>query len=266
KIVGNGAEIRPVTGLPSIRDADMSVRISGHSATINIGRGNIETSAGRKLAITNGVFEVPDTSVDAPPARVRFRLDGPVPAAAELDYRKPRGDADAEVRVTTTLDDNARGKLGFDVGAYMSGPVPVKINGRVPAIEGDSRYAVEADLTQARVDKLLPGWTKPPGQPARAAFTLVSKPQLTRFDDLVIESANTSVKGTVEIDDSGEVISANLPIFQLSDGDKAMLKAERGPDGALRVLMRGEVYDGRGFVKSAMAGPSTDQARQHTRD
>jgi len=359
KIVGNGAEIRPVTGLPSIRDADMSVRISGHSATINIGRGNIETSAGRKLAITNGVFEVPDTSVDAPPARVRFRLDGPVPAAAELlaserlrefsgaplepatsrgtlaaqvalgmalrpdlppgstqyminmdvsnfaaerlvmgqkveaatlrvsannqgyyirgdvklngvpaalDYRKPRGDADAEVRVTTTLDDNARGKLGFDVGAYMSGPVPVKINGRVPAIEGDSRYAVEADLTQARVDKLLPGWTKPPGQPARAAFTLVSKPQLTRFDDLVIESANTSVKGTVEIDDSGEVISANLPIFHLSDGDKAMLKAERGPDGALRVLMRGEVYDGRGFVKSAMAGPSTDQARQHTRD
>src|SRR5262249_24921794 len=56
-------------------------------------------------------------------------------------------------------------------------------------------------------------------------------------------------------------VSANLPVFQLSDGDKATLRAERGPDGALRVMMRGEVYDGRGFVKQAMAGPSGDQAK-----
>ena len=53
-----------------------------------------------------------------------------IPAA--LDYRKPRGDADAEVRMQATLDDAGRGKLGFDVGSYLSGPVPVKINGRVP--------------------------------------------------------------------------------------------------------------------------------------
>ena len=35
----------------------------------------------------------------------------------------------------------------------------------------------------------------------------------------------------------------------MSDGDKATLKAERGPDGALQVTMRGDVYDGRSFVK-----------------
>jgi hypothetical protein len=60
EINGTGAEIRPVEGLPSIRDADMSVRISGRTATVNVGRGNIELAPNRKH-VTNGVFEVPDT-------------------------------------------------------------------------------------------------------------------------------------------------------------------------------------------------------------
>ena len=40
--------------------------------------------SGRKLVMSAGVFEVPDTAPHEPPARVHFKLDGPVPAAAEL--------------------------------------------------------------------------------------------------------------------------------------------------------------------------------------
>ena len=80
EIAGNGAELRPVYGLPAIRDADINVRISGRTAVIGLGRGNIELSPGRKLAITNGSFEVADTHLNSPPAKIRFRLDGPVPA------------------------------------------------------------------------------------------------------------------------------------------------------------------------------------------
>ena len=185
---------------------------------------------------------------------------------ASLDYRKPRGDGDAEVKVMATLDENARGKLGFDVGAYLSGPVPIKLNGRVPAIEGDSRYAIEADLTQARVDRLLPGWVKPAGKTARATFTLVNRAQSSRFEDLMIEAPGASIKGTVDLDESGELQSANFPVFNLSEGDKATVKAERGADGTLKVTMRGEVYDARGYLKTAMAGPSLEQAKQHSRD
>jgi hypothetical protein len=39
RIVGHGAEIRPVDGLPPIRDADIDVRITGRTAVINLGRG-----------------------------------------------------------------------------------------------------------------------------------------------------------------------------------------------------------------------------------
>jgi hypothetical protein len=361
EITGNGAELRPVEGLPVIHDADLAVTIVGRKVTVNVSRGNVEMSPGHKLAITNGVFEVPDTFPKAPPAKVRFHIDGPVQAAAELllldrlrdfaaspldpttsrgllsaqvslglplkedlppgsstytvnidvsnfaaehmvmgqkveaatmhvvannqgywikgdvklngtpatlDYRKPRGDADAEVRLQATLDETARGKLGFDLGSYLSGPVPVKVSGHVAGLDGgESRYAIDADITQARLDNLLPGWTKPPGKPAHATFTVVSRPQQsTRFDDVTIDAAGTSVKGGLEVDDSGQVLTANFPVFNLSDGDKTTLKAERGPDGALRVMIRGDVYDGRNFVKSAMAGPAGNQAKQESKD
>ena len=39
------------------------------------------------------------------------------------------------------------------------------------------------------------------------------------------------------------------------------MRAERGPDGALRVTVRGDVYDGRGFIKSSMSGPTPGQAK-----
>jgi hypothetical protein len=353
QVIGHGAEIRPIEGLPAIRDADVSVHISGRTASINVGRGNVEISPGRKLSITSGVFEVPDHFPKAPPAKVRFRLDGSVPAAAELlgmqrlrdfsgapvepatsrgtltaqvtlalplkedlapgaslytinmdvanfaaermvmgqkveaallkvtannlghwirgdvkingvasvlDYRKPR-DGDADIRVQATLDENARSKFGFDLGGALSGPVPIKLSGRVPD-EGESRFAVEADLTPAKVDNLLPGWLKPPGRAGRATFTLINKPTGTRFEDLVIEASGAAVKGTVEVGSSGDVVSANFPVFALSDGDKATLKAERGADGALRMIVRGDVYDGRGFVKSTLTGAGSNKQKQ----
>src|SRR5581483_5854554 len=177
--------------------------------------------------------------------------------AASLEYRKPRGDGDAEVRIQSTLDEHARTKLGVDLAGYVTGPMPVRIGGRIPANDGDSRYAVEADLTQVKIDNLLPGWLKPQGKAARATFTVVNKGQSTRVDDISIESAGSLVKGSIDMDEGGQIVAANFPVFTLSEGDKTVLKADRGPDGTLRVTMRGDVYDGRNFVKSAMGGPSS---------
>ena len=109
---------------------------------------------------------------------------------------------------------------------------------------------VEADLTQAKIDNLMPGWVKPAGKSGRATFTVINKDKATRFEDLVIDGAGALVKGSAEIDSSGDLVSANFPVFALSDGDKTSLKADRANDGTLRLAMRGEVYDGRNFVKS----------------
>ena len=67
-----------------------------------------------------------------------------------------------------------------------------------------------------------------------------------------------SIKGSLEIDQNGDLVNANFPVYSPSEGDKTSLKAERGQDGVLKVTMRGDVFDGRGFLKSAMSGKEAD--------
>ena len=83
-----------------------------------------------------------------------------------------------------------------------------------------------------------------------------------RFDDLLIDGPGILAEGGVELDANGDMQTANFPVFATSDGDKATLRADRASDGALRVVLRGDVYDGRTFVKSSMSGPpATRRAR-----
>jgi hypothetical protein len=356
--IAGTVSLKPVPELPAIRDADMVARFTGRTATVTLGRGTVELPSGRKIAVSNGLLEVPDTAIKSPPARVKLNLDGPADAAAELaameplrsaagvqldapttrgainaqftlnlplrenlgkddlnynldaqvtnfvadklvrglkaeasilrvnaspqgfrvngdarignaivavDYRK-RPDGDAEARAQTVLNDADRAYLGFELGGSLSGPVPIKFSGRIAAGAGDNRFAVDADLTQAKVTDLLPGWTKASGKAARATFILIEKPQSRRIEDLWLEGSGARVKGTIEIDQNGSVVSANFPMFGLADGDKASVKADRAGDGTLKVVIRGDVYDGRGFVKSMAAGPSDPNAPRATYD
>ena len=70
-----------------------------------------------------------------------FQLKGDVKIAgapASLEYRKARGDPDAEVRIAGMLDEAARNNLGFDAGDAISGAIPIRLAGRV-AIDVRSR-------------------------------------------------------------------------------------------------------------------------------
>src|SRR5712671_566632 len=124
---------------------------------------------------------------------------------------------------------------------------------------------IEADLTSLKLDNILPGWVKLPGKSSRAAFNVAQKPQLTRLDDIVIDGGGVSIKGTVEVDQNGDLMNANFPTYSPSEGDRTSLKAERGPDGVVKVTMRGDVFDGRGFLKSAISGKEAD-AKSKTRN
>ncbi|QWG20608.1 AsmA-like C-terminal region-containing protein [Bradyrhizobium sediminis] len=349
-IVATGVTLRPVDEMPLVRDADLKARVTGRTATVTIGQAVSDTPAGRKLNITDLVFEVPDMAPKPAPARVKFRIDGPVPAAAEilasdrlsefsgtlidpnlskgtmsavvtlglpikreltkadttysitadlggfaadklvmnqkleastlkvtannagyqvkgdvkingqaasLDYRKP-SEGDADVRLQATLDDASRARLGLDLGPAVSGALPVKLIGKIGGPDRESRLGIEADLTALKLDNILPGWVKLPGKSSRAVFNVVQKPQSTRLEDIVIDGGGVSIKGSLEVDQNSDLISANFPTYSPSEGDKSSLKAERAPDGTLKVMMRGDVFDGRGFLKSAISGKDAD--------
>jgi hypothetical protein len=360
-IVTTGSTLRLVDGLPSLRDADMTTRVVGRTATVTIGKAMVDLPSGRKITLTQGTFEVPDTHPKPSPSRTRFRADGSADAAAELlalerlrdsanvaldpettkgtfvarvalafpltgaltkesvnyaieadlanfsaekwvrgqkveaaalkltannaqgfqtkgevkiaglpatiEYKKPIGDTDAEVRMYATLDDAARAKLGIALNETVTGPLPFRLHGRASYTDKESRYQVEADLRDVKVSELLPGWWKVAGKPAKVTFTVVDRPGAMRFEDIVIEGGGTLVKGMIELDDRGEIVLASFPTFQLSDGDKATLRADRGQDGTLKVTMRGDVFDGRGFIKSNTSGAaSSEKTKQSTRD
>jgi hypothetical protein len=89
-------------------------------------------------------------------------------------------------------------------------------------------------------------------------FNVVQKQQSTRLEDIVIDGGGVLIKGSLEVDQNGDVISANFPTYSPSEGDKTSLKAERASDGTLKVTMRGDVFDGRGFIKSAISGREAD--------
>ncbi len=350
----SGTTVRPVNSLPAIRDAELNVHITGGQATINLGRGTVEVEPGRKLSVTSGVFEVPDTHIKPAPARASFRIDGTVPAVAALlasdelhenvgipldpastrgtisaqvtvnvtlskhmpadastytvaaeltnfgadklllgqklessslsvaassagyqikgdvkingtpasiDVRKKKGEANAELRMTAAIDEGARRRLGIDFGGAVTGTIPVKVSAQIGDAVKEERLNVEADLTPVKIDNLLPGWVKLAGRAARSTFTMIKNGKAARFDDLSIEGSGASVKGAVELDASGSLVLAHFPVFSLSDGDKVSMKADRGGDGVMRVTMRGDVYDGRGFVKSSLANSQDEKGK-----
>ena len=357
-IVASGVTVRPVDGLPPVHDADLKAHVTGRTATVTIGQAVADTPTGRRLNISDFVFEVPDTHPKPPPSRVRFKIDGPVPAAAEimssdrlsdvmatpidpntskgtfsasinlgmpvkgeltkenttyavtadlngfsadklvmsqkleanslkivannqgyqvkgdvkingqaasLDYRKP-AEGDADVKLSATLDDASRAKLGLDLGSAVSGAIPIKLVGKI-GTDHDSKMGIEADLTQLKLDNILPGWTKVPGKSGKATFNVVPKPQSTRFEDIVIDGGpGVSIKGSLEVDQNGDLLNANFPTYSPSDGDKTSLKAERGPDGVIKVTMRGDVFDGRSFLKSAISGNSKDDSKNKAKN
>ncbi|WOH63106.1 DUF3971 domain-containing protein [Bradyrhizobium sp. BWA-3-5] len=355
-IVASGVTVRPVDGMPAVRDADLKARVTGRTATVTIGQGVADTPAGRKINISDFSFEVPDMAPKPSPSKVRFRVDCPVPAAAEilasdrisdlsgtlvdpnaskgtvaatitlampvkgsmtkadtvytvigdlngfaadklvmnqkleanalkvlannagyqvrgdvkingqaasLDYRKP-SEGDADIRLQATLDDASRARLGIDLGPAVSGSVPIKVIGKIG--ENDSRVGIEADLTSLRLDNILPGWVKVPGKSGKATFNVVKKEQSTLFQDIVVEGGGVSIKGSLEVDQNGDLMTANFPVYAPSDGDKTSLKAERGADGVVKVSMRGEVFDGRGFLKSAISGRDDPKSKSRNVD
>ena len=142
-IVASGVTLRPVDELPSVRDADLKAHVTGRTATVTIGQAAADTPAGRKLNISDFVFEVPDMAPKPSPARVKFRIDGPVPAAAEI----LASDRLSEFSGTLIDPNSSKGT----VSAVVTLGMPIKRE----LTKADTTYAITADLSGFAADHLV---------------------------------------------------------------------------------------------------------------
>ena len=352
-VAGNGS-FRVLPELPAITGADVSVHVTGRTAHVEASKAGLQTPAGRKLTISESVFDVPDTAPKTPTAKIRIALNGPAAGMAELaslpslrshaaaspldpatvsgdfqgvaqvsirlsDNIKPadvdfafeatlndfsadkmvlghdlddadvrafvtpqasvfRGDGklggapvsfdytlpvkgDASFTMAATFDQATRDKLDIDL-AGLGGTVAVKLNGTTTA-NGKMSADVDIDLTKARLAELVPGWSKPAGKPARLTAKLSKTDDAIKLDNLVVSGAGVNIRGSVALDAKGVPVSADLPTFQLSDGDKASVKVDQ-VGGVTRITVRGEVIEARAFLKNLLEAPiagNTDQAK-----
>ncbi|WP_296574553.1 DUF3971 domain-containing protein [Phreatobacter sp.] len=195
-----------------------------------------------EMRVERAAFKVQTT-----PRSLTMRGQGVLGGAqANFEYRKPRPDAKPEIRLTATLDDRGRSRLGLNIGPRIVGPTPVRV---MTVGEDSGRYNVEVDLGPATLADLLPGWSKPRGQPAKARFVAVEGDDGWKLEDLVVESRGVLVRGSATFDDKGGLIAGVFPAYNLSDGDRVNIRIERAGSGH-RVIGRGEMIDARHLIKS----------------
>ena len=165
-----GCVVRPVNGLPALRDADMNVHIVGRDAVVSIGRATADMPSGRKLTFTSGVFEVPDTSPMQPPARA-FQNGGP---GASRRRTHAHGSASRRVR-------RAVRPLGY--ARQFERPARHAASRSPP---GSTNYSVSVETTNFAADRVIMGKRSSPrrcGRPPTARLPAQGRCQDRRRAD-----------------------------------------------------------------------------------
>ena len=197
-----------------------------------------------------------------------FKVTGPVQlngTAAVLEWTRPLGpmaDGDDDIVVEAELDEADRERLGASIGAFVRGPVKV----RVTASEEAGRLArarVEADLSKAdlRLDGIR--WKRPAGGEVKAAFDLdLTDPNSVAVSGLTLTGERLDVAGNLKLGRDGRLQEAIFPIVRLDDDIEVAVDL-RAADGGFAASVSGRSFDARpliGQLFSTATNPPDDDA------
>ncbi|HEX2555361.1 MAG TPA: AsmA-like C-terminal region-containing protein [Microvirga sp.] len=175
------------------------------------------------------------------------------PASVEVQQVRGQG---GEAALSLVLDDAARARKGMTFGPQLTGPLPLKAVMPIGR-PGKPGIRVEADLTRATIDGVIPGWTKAAGRPGKLTFTYVDGASI-ELRDLALDSAPVQLRGSAVVSADGQLDKADLSAFRLSQGDEMQAKLER-TGNVYRVNVRGNIGDARPFSK--LLGPTSAGGR-----
>ena len=199
----------------------------------------------RSLDLSAGNLEI-DLNSNGLTADGKIKLDG-IPA--NLTWTRKTWPVNLQAfKLETTLDENLRRKFGLDVSRFITGPVAVKL-------EGSGKGAT---ITQARITSDLSGaqlhlhpihWRYGPQAGTKAVFEIdFSDPTKAQIKGLNISGTDLSVKGSITLKSSGDLLVANLPTVKLGRLNSMGLTASRSADGALELDVTGQTFDSRPMI------------------
>lgn len=165
---------------------------------------------------------------------------------------KGAGKAPPVATLTMMMDDAARARRGMDTGGTLSGPVQVKIAAGLEG-GGEREFDLDLDFARASFSDALPGLSKKAGVPARGRAHVKPDGAGWLLERLEFESGQFSARGTLALGQDGSFQRANLTSLKFASGDNMQLEADRSA-GVLRLNLKGNSLDARGFIKALQVG------------
>jgi uncharacterized protein YhdP len=222
------------------------------------GAGVTDAALGR--SISNGDFTL---SIGKSGARLRGTArfaDIPMRLDSELFFHVRQGPR-ARYRVSASLDDAARRRLGFDIApARLAGPIGVDASYTEFAGNRDAGTRGEADirldLRGAALDLPEAGWKKSPGSAAAARVILDrgnDKFALIRRVDAQAPGLSAVLSGRFSADGTA-IDRVDIHRLRIGDSDLAGTVVRR-PAGGWRADIHASVLDARRLLKDA-GGPA----------
>jgi len=145
--------------------------------------------------------------------------------------------------VTSTLDEEARRRLGLDTRPYLTGPVGVElIWTELDGSRGD--LSIAANLNNASLDLALLEWTKPPESPGTARVSLALEDhRLTKMRSFSITAEDLDVGGEAVFTPDGKELR-NITFDRLKTG-RNDFKSTVGfrSDGGYDITLSGPALD-----------------------
>ncbi len=146
-------------------------------------------------------------------------------------------------RMTARLDDAARQRIGFDLGAYLRGPVDVDLV-FTDIDRKRSEVSLAVDLREASMSVPEIGWSKAAGSEgaARISGSLVDG-RLSRVEDFTIDAGDLKAAGSAALVRAGKTIS-RVDFSRLAFGETDVrAKVTVRPDGGYEIGLSGRALD-----------------------
>jgi hypothetical protein len=247
-------------------DANVNVTIEMPLAQ-EIPDGSVRVTANAKLAnarfrdaLEGMSIEDGDLAIDVD--ETSFRVSGPVllnGTSANLAWTRPLGpdaDGDDEIVLEAELDEADRERFGASLGAFLRGPVKVRVSAR----EEDGRLAharVEADLTNAELRLDAIGWSRPAGGKVAAGFDLdLTADDAVTVRNLTIAGERLELAGNVRLGGDGSLREAAFATVRL-DGDTDVAIDLRAVDRGLSASVTGQSFDARPLIDQLFSTSSS---------
>lgn len=192
--------------------------------------------------ITGQLISAADLAIKGTPVAYTVagsaRIDG-IPAKIDLTS----GNADNKSTVKLTMDEEARKKLGIDLGSLLSGPVVTSVTP-----QADTRIQdISIDLEPATVNLPFLGWQKGAGVPATFKARVKRTGKGTEVSNIIISGDGFQAAGELEVGPDGKLASLNMRDIALRPDDDFAVTVDAAGDG-YRISISGASFDARGLI------------------